>query len=57
LGNDIEKDLGWEPARTFEEGLRETVAWYRANRDWWERVKDGRYRAYYERQYGNRLDS
>lgn len=30
-----ERELGWQPRRTFEEGLRETVAWYRENRGWW----------------------
>jgi dTDP-glucose 4,6-dehydratase len=30
-----ERELGWRPARTFEEGLVETVAWYRAHEDWW----------------------
>jgi dTDP-glucose 4,6-dehydratase len=32
----IRRELGWEPTITFEEGLPETVAWYRDNRDWWE---------------------
>jgi dTDP-glucose 4,6-dehydratase len=47
--------LGWRPRRDFEAGLGETVAWYRANQPWWERVRSGAYRAYYERQYGERL--
>ena len=47
--------LGWEPQQQFEDGLRETVEWYRDNRDWWEPLKSGEYRAYYERQYGARL--
>jgi dTDP-glucose 4,6-dehydratase len=48
--------LGWSPARRFDEGLTETVEWYRANRDWWEPIKhSGDYRAYYERQYAERL--
>ncbi|MGH7458828.1 MAG: dTDP-glucose 4,6-dehydratase [Longimicrobiaceae bacterium] len=37
-------ELGWTPARTFEEGLAETVEWYRENRGWWERVRGGAYR-------------
>jgi dTDP-glucose 4,6-dehydratase len=49
--------LGWTPATTFEEGLRRTVDWYRDNRSWWEPIKSGEYRAYYERQYGERLAS
>jgi dTDP-glucose 4,6-dehydratase len=47
--------LGWAPAHTFEDGLRETVEWYRDNRAWWEPIKSGEYRAYYERQYAERL--
>ena len=31
-----ERELGWRPRRTFEEGLRETVEWYRANERWWD---------------------
>jgi dTDP-glucose 4,6-dehydratase len=31
-----ERDLGWRPSRTFEEGLRETVAWFLANEEWWQ---------------------
>ncbi len=44
-----ERELGWRPTRTFEEGLAETVEWYRANRRWWERVRDGAYRESVER--------
>jgi len=51
----IRSTLGWEPARSFEAGLRETVDWYVASREWWERVKTERYREYYEKQYGRRL--
>ena len=47
--------LGWSPRREFEEGLAETVAWYRDRRDWWEPLKSGEYRAYYARQYAARL--
>ena len=51
----IKADLGWEPARTFEEALPETVQWYLDNRAWWERVRSGAYREYYETQYGGRI--
>ena len=48
--------LGWAPQHSFGElGLRETVAWYQDNRAWWEPIKSGEYRAYYERQYADRL--
>jgi dTDP-glucose 4,6-dehydratase len=40
----IEDELGWKPARSFEEGLRQTVQWYLENRWWWERVRSGAYR-------------
>jgi len=43
--------LGWAPRTAFAEGLAATVAWYRENRGWWERLKSGEWRAYYERQY------
>ncbi len=49
--------LGWEPRYGFEEALARTVAWYRDNRDWWERIKSGEFREYYERQYGRRLEN
>ena len=35
----IRGELGWSPARGWDEGLAETVAWYEANRDWWEPLK------------------
>jgi dTDP-glucose 4,6-dehydratase len=47
--------LGWRRTRSFEEGVVETVAWYRDRRDWWEPIKSGEYRRYYEQQYAARL--
>jgi dTDP-glucose 4,6-dehydratase len=35
----LRRELGWEPAIDFERGLRETVAWYTENRNWWEPLK------------------
>ena len=49
------RGLGWAPAHSFETGLAETVEWYRENRAWWEPLKSGEYRAYYEQQYAARL--
>jgi dTDP-glucose 4,6-dehydratase len=46
--------LGWEPAHSFDEALAATVAWYAERRDWWEPIKSGEYRRYYEEQYGDR---
>ena len=39
----IARELGWKPARTFEEGLRETIRWYLEHRDWCEQIQAGRY--------------
>jgi dTDP-glucose 4,6-dehydratase len=36
----IERELGWQPEIGFDDGLRETVAWYTENRAWWEPLKD-----------------
>jgi dTDP-glucose 4,6-dehydratase len=47
--------LGWSPETGLEDGLAATFAWYRDNRAWWEPIKSGEYRAYYERQYADRL--
>jgi dTDP-glucose 4,6-dehydratase len=49
------RSLGWAPQTSFEDGLRETVEWYRAKRDWWQPIKSGEYREYYTRQYAERL--
>ena len=47
--------LGWEPQVRFADGLEQTVEWYRDSPWWWEPVRSGDYRAYYERQYGRPL--
>ena len=47
--------LGWTPVWSFDEGLAATADWYRERRDWWEPIKSGAFRAYYEQQYAARL--
>ena len=49
--------LGWRPEVTFDTGLEETVAWYRANEWWWRPIKenDPAFRAYYDAQYRRRV--
>jgi dTDP-glucose 4,6-dehydratase len=47
--------LGWQPQHDFDASLERTVRWYADNRWWWEKIKSGDFRAYYERQYGDRL--
>ena len=55
LSSDKLKRLGWEPRVTFGEGISRTVAWYRDNRWWWEPIRSGAYREYYEQHYGRAL--
>ncbi|MBI1314738.1 dTDP-glucose 4,6-dehydratase [bacterium] len=50
-----ERELGWQPAVSFETGLQQTIDWYLAHRDWVERILSGAYRDYYDQQYGGRL--
>jgi dTDP-glucose 4,6-dehydratase len=46
--------LGWAPAYRFASALETTVGWYREHEAWWRPLKSGEFRAWYERQYGNR---
>jgi dTDP-glucose 4,6-dehydratase len=55
LSSEKVRALGWEPRTRFEEGLGRTVEWYRDNAWWWEPIRSGEYREYYERQYGRSL--
>lgn len=47
----INKELGWKPSVTFEEGLSQTIDWYLQNGEWLQHVTSGDYRKYYETQY------
>jgi dTDP-glucose 4,6-dehydratase len=53
----IGSEIGWEPRVQFEQGIERTVGWYRDNEWWWEPIRSGDYRAYYERQYGRSLSA
>jgi dTDP-glucose 4,6-dehydratase len=55
LSSDKLKGLGWEPRVRLKEGLARTVEWYRENGWWWEPIRSGDYRDYYERHYGRAL--
>lgn len=47
--------LGWSPQVPFEEGLKQTVDWYRTHESWWRTIKSGEFKAYYQEQYAKRL--
>lgn len=47
----INKELGWAPSVTFEEGLEKTIDWYLANQEWLDHVTSGEYQKYYKEQY------
>ena len=46
--------LGWEPDYTHEEAIRATVRWYVDNRWWWEPIRSGEFKEYYQQLYGSR---
>ncbi len=50
--SESESALGWRPEVRFEDALQATVEWYIAHRGWWERVKSGAYRDYFDSLYG-----
>lgn len=50
----INRELGWKPSVTFEEGIVETIDWYLANQEWLEHVSSGAYQSYYKSMYQNR---
>lgn len=49
----INKELGWKPGVTFEEGLSKTIDWYLDNNEWMEKITSGEYQKYYQQQYEN----
>jgi dTDP-glucose 4,6-dehydratase len=47
----VNRELGWKPSVTFEQGLERTIDWYLANETWLKNVTSGDYQSYYEKQY------
>jgi len=50
----IERELGWGPSISFEEGIGRTVEWFLTHQEWWKKIKTGEYLNYYKRIYENR---
>ena len=51
----IHRELGWQPETDFDTGLRRTVEWYLAHRDWWSHILSGEYQNYFQAMYRERL--
>jgi len=51
------RQLGWQRQHTFENGLRQTIEWFKENDWWWRKIKTGEYLEYYRKQYAERLAS
>ncbi len=47
----IAKELGWKPTLQFEEGIEKTIDWYMDNQEWMDRIVNGDYQEYYNKQY------
>lgn len=53
----IKDELGWSPVVSLDEGLQQTIHWYRTHSEWLAAVRGGEYRSYYEKYYHNRDSS
>lgn len=48
------KKLGWAPKYSLEESIKLTIKWYTEHKAWWQKIKSGKYREYYESNYSHR---
>jgi dTDP-glucose 4,6-dehydratase len=49
------RTLGWQPQHSSAEAIQKTAEWYQNNEWWWRKIKSGDFKAYYQKQYGERL--
>jgi dTDP-glucose 4,6-dehydratase len=49
----IETELGWKPQITFEQGIAETIEWYKSNSNWIASIRSGEYQSYFAKQYSD----
>lgn len=47
----IQRELGWKPKHSFDDALKETIEWFKTNKEWWMNIKSGAYLEYYKKQY------
>ena len=50
----IHRELGWEPEHDFDDWLERTIRWYKENTKWWQDIRTGEYKEYYDRYYGKK---
>jgi|SRR6056297_171352 len=50
----IASELGWKPKFSLQTGIDQTINWYLNNKDWWKKIKNGKYQKYYQKMYENR---
>ncbi len=53
----IHKELGWLPETMFKDGIGKTIDWYLTHKEWWETIISGEYQNYYDKMYGDRLQT
>ncbi len=53
----IQRELGWSPTVSFEEGIHRTIDWYQTNTAWLDHARSGEYRSYYDRHYARRAET
>lgn len=52
--NKIKRELKFKPKYDFKKGIKKTVSWYKENEKWWKKIKSGRFKQYYQKQYSKR---